>query len=317
MSVDTRAAKAPYGNVTYADPGYQDDGVKRYPLDSEAHCRAAWSYINMPKNAAKYTSEQVSAIKGRIMAAGKKYGINFSDDSSREAEFAEAERSVARDQEFERAVPFEMESVGDGWTLEGYAAVFNTPARIRDSQGEFDEIIRPGAFADSIRSKPPVIMFDHGKHPLIGQMPLGELIHIGEDSRGLEVNVRLSDNWLIQPVRDAIRDGGVRGMSFRLNVPQGGERWSWPMGKVEQRELLQINTRECGPVVFPAYAPTTAEVRSVLEEMEHRNARPDVEDAGGEEVRAQPGNGGAHMSQLEKERRSRMLQWNQRRQFTL
>lgn len=72
----------PYGDVTYADPGYQADGKKRYPLDTEAHCRAAWSYINMPKNAAKYTADQVKAIKGRIKAAGKKYGIEFSDSTS-------------------------------------------------------------------------------------------------------------------------------------------------------------------------------------------------------------------------------------------
>jgi hypothetical protein len=74
------ADKTPYGDVSYADPGYQSDKKKRYPLDSEAHCRAAWSYVNMPKNAAMYTSSQVSAIKSRIKAAGRKYGITFSDD---------------------------------------------------------------------------------------------------------------------------------------------------------------------------------------------------------------------------------------------
>ena len=35
------AANEPYGAVTYADPGYQSDGVKRYPIDTEAHTRAA------------------------------------------------------------------------------------------------------------------------------------------------------------------------------------------------------------------------------------------------------------------------------------
>src|ERR1035437_1069384 len=42
------ANKQPFGAVTYADPGYQQDKVKRYPLDSKAHVKAAWSYINMP-----------------------------------------------------------------------------------------------------------------------------------------------------------------------------------------------------------------------------------------------------------------------------
>lgn len=69
----------PYGDVEYADPGHQPDGKKRYPLDSEAHCRSAWAYINMPENADKYTPEQVAEIKAKILDAGKKYGIDFAD----------------------------------------------------------------------------------------------------------------------------------------------------------------------------------------------------------------------------------------------
>lgn len=60
------------GEVEYADPGYQDDGKKRYPIDTEEHIRAAWSYIHQEKNAAKYTNEQVAAIKRRIVAAWKR-----------------------------------------------------------------------------------------------------------------------------------------------------------------------------------------------------------------------------------------------------
>lgn len=69
-----RADKEPYGDVSYADPGYQADKKKRYPLDTEEHVRAAWSYINMPKNASKYSSEQLSSIKGKIKAAMKRVG---------------------------------------------------------------------------------------------------------------------------------------------------------------------------------------------------------------------------------------------------
>lgn len=75
-------AQKPYGDVTYADPGYQADGKKRYPIDTEEHCKAAWSYINQADNAAKYSAEHLAAIKGRIKAAGKKYGIQFSDTTS-------------------------------------------------------------------------------------------------------------------------------------------------------------------------------------------------------------------------------------------
>lgn len=73
------ANKEPYGKVPYADPGYQSDKVKRYPIDTEAHVRAAWSYINVPKNQRFYSSEQVGNIKARIKAAAKKYGIKISE----------------------------------------------------------------------------------------------------------------------------------------------------------------------------------------------------------------------------------------------
>jgi hypothetical protein len=71
------------GKSKYGDVKYADEKNKKYPIDSEAHVRAAWSYINMPKNAAKYSSEDVKTIKGRIKAAGKKYGIDFSDNGDK------------------------------------------------------------------------------------------------------------------------------------------------------------------------------------------------------------------------------------------
>jgi HK97 family phage prohead protease len=69
----------PYGNVAYADPGYKD-GKKRYPIDTKDHAKAAWSYINMPKNQKGYTAQQVSSIKSRIQAALKKFGVDTGGD---------------------------------------------------------------------------------------------------------------------------------------------------------------------------------------------------------------------------------------------
>lgn len=55
----------------FADPGYQEDGANRYPVDTEAHIRAAWSYINMPKNAKAYSSEDLAKVKAKIISAWK------------------------------------------------------------------------------------------------------------------------------------------------------------------------------------------------------------------------------------------------------
>lgn len=73
----------PYGDVKYADPGYRDN-TKRYPIDTEKHVRAALAYIAMPKNAEKYTPEQLRMIKEKIRAAAKKYGIEVAEDGPSE-----------------------------------------------------------------------------------------------------------------------------------------------------------------------------------------------------------------------------------------
>jgi hypothetical protein len=67
---DKHSAESEYGDVTYADATN-----KKYPLDSEAHVRAALSYWGMPKNRAKYSAADQETIGGRIRAAAKRFGI--------------------------------------------------------------------------------------------------------------------------------------------------------------------------------------------------------------------------------------------------
>ncbi len=63
--------KPPHDAEEYADPGYQGDGKKRYPVDTAAHIRAAWFLINRPSNAGRYTPAQLAQIKTRIISAWK------------------------------------------------------------------------------------------------------------------------------------------------------------------------------------------------------------------------------------------------------
>jgi hypothetical protein len=64
-----------YGDVEFADPVNN-----KYPIDTEEHVRAAWSYINHKDNAAKYDADEVRTIKSRIKKAAKKFDIEISDD---------------------------------------------------------------------------------------------------------------------------------------------------------------------------------------------------------------------------------------------
>jgi HK97 family phage prohead protease len=296
--MDRADSSMPYGNVTYADPGYQKDGKKRYPIDTAAHVKAAWSYINQAGNASAYSSEHLAAIKGRIRAAAKKFGITIADNTNSRPDLGLCVR----------AFDFEFESRGDGRTLEGYAAVFNTPTRIRDVGGDFEETILPGAFKRSLAERTPILQWDHGKDPRVGTVPIGAIQDLAEDPRGLHVRARLFDNAVVDPVRQAIEAQAVRGMSFRFGVPEGGE--DWPTR--DRREIRDADVHELGPVAFPAYDTTSVSVRSMLAQLdpaEHRalirelaaelrlavdltdfTGRPGVEPGGGEPG-TEPGGG--------------------------
>lgn len=78
--VETLADKTPHGDVTYADPGYQEDGVKRYPLDTEEHVRAAWSYINVADNADMYSATDLKRVRGRIERAMRRLDAELAED---------------------------------------------------------------------------------------------------------------------------------------------------------------------------------------------------------------------------------------------
>lgn len=84
-AAEAKDPKKPYGEVEYADPGHQADGKKRYPIDTEDHVRAAWSYINQAKNAAKYGAADLKKVKARIKAAMRRLDIAVSENSITEA----------------------------------------------------------------------------------------------------------------------------------------------------------------------------------------------------------------------------------------
>lgn len=182
-----------------------------------------------------------------------------------------------------RSAPFQLQRAEDdaepdGRTLSGYAALFGQATEINSWEGAFSETIRKGAFRKTIRESTPVMQFDHGRHPLIGSIPIGSIADLREDDQGLYVEGRITDNWLMQPVRDAIAEQTINGMSFRFEVVR--EEWRDANGKIVkaeevyellwrpgdrgplQRELIELKCRELGPVVFPAYTGTSVSVRA-------------------------------------------------------
>jgi HK97 family phage prohead protease len=167
-----------------------------------------------------------------------------------------------------RAAAFELRAAedgdADGFTLEGYAAVFDSPTRIDSWEGRFDELITRGAFSKTISERRPVLQFDHGRDVATGSVPIGSIEELREDKHGLFVRAKLHDNARVEPIRQAIASGAIDGMSFRFRVLR--EAWD-ESAEVPTRSISEVELYELGPVVFPAYESTSVGVRSLLSDL--------------------------------------------------
>ena len=172
----------------------------------------------------------------------------------------------------------------DGFTLEGYAAVFGSPTRIDSWEGRFDEIIQRGAFKRTLGERTPVMQFDHGHDIATGSVPIAAIEKLSEDDHGLFVRARMFDNPRVEPIRQAIAGGAIDGMSFRFRVTR--EEWDESGDDdVPVRTIRELDLFELGPVVFPAYEATSVGVRSLLADLNDSQRSQLLADLGVDAVR--------------------------------
>jgi hypothetical protein len=140
--------------------------------------------------------------------------------------------------------------------LEGYAAKFNTEARI----GDFTEVIRAGAFSESLRTGRDVLaLVDHDTARVLARTR-SQTLKLSEDSTGLQFELSIPDTTAGRDVLALAERGDLGGMSFGFVVASsGGEKWA---GRT--RELLNVDLREISVVsAWPAYPDTVVSPRSL------------------------------------------------------
>jgi uncharacterized protein len=151
----------------------------------------------------------------------------------------------------ERRIACELRAAGR--KLSGYAATYNVEARIAD----FVEVIRPGAFAASIRGGDILALLDHDTTRLLARTKSGTL-RLSEDSKGLAFELDLPDTQGGRDVLALAERGDLGGMSFGFLVPAGGDTWNG-----NRRELVNVDLREISVVsAWPAYEKTSVNARS-------------------------------------------------------
>lgn len=148
--------------------------------------------------------------------------------------------------------------------LWGYAALFNTPTQITEYGKRFTEVVKPGAFARSLKeNRDTICTFNHDVNTLLGRTSSGTL-QLREDEKGLYFEVQLSDKIEShREVAELAKRGDLQGASFTFTVPKNGEKRTG-----ETRELHDVNVWELGPVVIPAYKQTFVGMRSEEQDTE-------------------------------------------------
>lgn len=160
----------------------------------------------------------------------------------------------------------ELRAAPDGFTFEGYAAVFDTPSVRMAFPGvnggqPFREVVHRGAFAKTLAEAPVIrLLWQHDDSTLPLASTRNGSLTLSEDERGLRVSGTLPDDEWGRPVRNAIADGRIAGMSFRFQKVI--DKFTKDAGEAV-RHLHEVRlVHEVSVTDNPAYPATAAAVRS-------------------------------------------------------
>lgn len=160
--------------------------------------------------------------------------------------------------EFE--IELELREEGDEMSLVGYAALFNSRS---ENLGGFTEMIAPGAFSRSLKSRNDVkLLWNHDTSAVLGSTRAGTL-RLMEDDKGLRVEASLPNTTHGRDAKELIKRGDVTGFSFGFSIPgKGGDAWN---AEGTERTLKSVRLHEVSLTPFPAYTATngTASVRGL------------------------------------------------------
>lgn len=165
-----------------------------------------------------------------------------------------------------RAVPLDVgelrssqndDSIGQ---IAGYAIVWDTPS----TNLPFTEVIKSGAL-DGVDLSNTLALYNHDFANVLGRVDAGTL-KLNVDDHGLHFVLDIPDTTLGHDVYTNIKNGNLKGVSFRFTIANGGEQWKQINGQ-PTRVISKIATmREISLVSVPAYDDTSVEVTRSFKE---------------------------------------------------
>ncbi len=154
----------------------------------------------------------------------------------------------------------ELRAKGDTVTIAGYAAVFN-----KDSEplGGFIEQVAPSAFNKTLKEADIRGLFNHDSNYVLGRNK-AKTMKLGTDATGLhyEIDANLDDPDHVRVIQK-IERGDITGSSFGFRTVK--DKWDDvdpDDGELPKRTLIEVKLFDVGPVTFPAYPDTEAQLSS-------------------------------------------------------
>ncbi len=148
-----------------------------------------------------------------------------------------------------------------GSVIEGHAAVFDSWSETLGGIFPFKEIVRKGAFNESIGKDDIRALFNHDPNYVLGRNRAGTL-ELVEDEIGLKVRIIPPDTSWAKDIQISIRRGDITQMSIGFVVKE--DKWSTENG-MDIREIKKVQLFDVSPVTFPAYTATDVGVRAMEE----------------------------------------------------
>lgn len=143
--------------------------------------------------------------------------------------------------------------------IEGHAAVFDSWSETLGGIFPFKEIVRKGAFNESIGKDDIRALFNHDPNYVLGRNRSGTL-ELMEDDIGLRVRITPPETSWAKDVQVSIRRGDITQMSIGFVVED--DEWSTKDG-MDIRELKKVTLFDVSPVTFPAYTQTDVGLRAL------------------------------------------------------
>jgi HK97 family phage prohead protease len=142
-------------------------------------------------------------------------------------------------------------------SVSGYAIVYNSQSV---DLGGFTEIVAPGSLTRTLTDNPDVLCLrDHKQTLLLGRTTSGTL-KLTEDQTGLYFTCSLPATSAGNDLAESLRRGDIDSCSFGFCV--ANDIWSQDTNGAIVRTLLDVDLFEISVVSFPAYASTSASLRS-------------------------------------------------------